>query len=276
MTFLEALIFGLVQGLTEFLPVSSSGHLVLVKSLMEITEPGMVFEIFVHFGTVLSILVVFRKEVVGLIRGFFILLFTKKESVSAVDVENGHMAWYIILGTIPAAIVGFTLKDQIEALFFTGDGSTSILFVSIMLIVTGIILFLTRYTVETGKKNGWYTSLIIGIGQAIAILPGISRSGTTIGIAMFFGIEKKKAAQFSFLLAIPVIIGATLKQTLELLPFGIRLQEIWLPLFTATTMAFVSGYFAILFLLDIIKRGKFSYFAYYCWLVGLAGLISVV
>ena len=118
MNFLEALIFGLVQGLTEFLPVSSSGHLVLVKSIMEITEPGMVFEIFVHFGTVLSILVVFRKEVVGLIKGFFILLFTKKESVSAVDAENGHMTWYIILGTFPAAIAGFTLKDQIEALFF--------------------------------------------------------------------------------------------------------------------------------------------------------------
>jgi len=203
-------------------------------------------------------------------------MFAKKESVSAVDSENGYMAWYIILGSIPAAIIGFTMKDKIESLFVTGDGSGNVLFVSLMLIVTGLILFLTRLSTESGRKIDWSSGLLIGIGQAFAILPGISRSGTTIALAMFMGIEKKKAAHFSFLLSLPVILGATLKQTLDLLSFGTVLQEIWLPLITATTMAFVSGYFAILFLLDIIKKGKFSYFAYYCWLVGLAGLISVI
>ena len=276
MSILEAIIFGLVQGLSEFLPISSSGHLVLAKELMNIHEPGIVFEIFVHFGTVLSILVAFREDVIKLISGFFQTYKYGDPNFSPEIKEYTKLSWFIILGSIPAGLIGFTLKDQIEALFTSGVGFSGVYLVSIMLIITGMILFLTRYARDLNKKIKWKTSLIIGIAQAFAILPGISRSGSTIATGLFFGIEKEKAAKFSFLLSLPVILGATLKQFLDLWQENAFNSELLLPLTIATVTAFISGYFAIIILLDIVRRGKLEYFAYYCWTVGILAFLYVL
>jgi undecaprenyl-diphosphatase len=142
-----------------------------------------------------------------------------------------------------------------------------------MLLLTGVILFLTRWAKEKSTPIGWLNSFLIGLGQAFAILPGVSRSGTTISLALFLGIEREKAARFSFLLSLPVIIGAALKQSLDMLNMQIELSGLIVPLIVSTAVAFISGYFAIIFLLGLVKKGRFSYFAYYCWAVGLLSLI---
>lgn len=276
MNVIEAIIFGLIQGLSEFLPISSSGHLVLAKEIMHLTEPGIAFEIFVHLGTVFSILVVFRKEVAKLIIGAIQTYKLRDPSTTAEEKEYIYLAWYIIIGSIPAGVIGFTLKDQIESLFTSGGGFSGVVLVTFMLYITGIILFLTRYAGKKDLKVSGKSAFIIGIAQAFAILPGISRSGSTIATGLLLGIEKERAAKFSFLLSLPVIIGATLKQLLDMMGSGGIDQQLIFTLTVATVSAFISGYFAIQFLLDVIRKNKLEYFAYYCWLIATASLIYFV
>ncbi len=257
MNYFEAIILGLLQGLTEFLPVSSSGHLVIAEHLLGLKQQGVVFELLVHFGTLLSVLIYFRARIFAMIRAVF-----DKSMVS-----ERKMILFIIVGTIPAVIAGLAFEDFFEQAF------SAPVMTAVMLIVTGLILL---STIAVRKKDGEMTilrSIIIGIGQAIAILPGISRSGSTISFGMISGIKPVVAAEYSFLLSIPAIAGAIVLKSRELAEIQASMAGQYL---VGTIVSFLSGLFAVYLLLDIIKRGKFEYFGIYCLLVGAAALIYFI
>lgn len=267
----EAVFLGMVQGLTEFLPVSSSGHLVLAEHLLNIHAPGDVtFEVFVHFGTLLSVVAVFWKDVrniiLSLIEGV-----TQRKVIRKYYRENEpfRLAAGIAVGSIPAALIGLFYEEQITDAF--GDPKL----VSTMLIVTGLILFLTRVARPSrGRQIGMGTAFIIGCAQAFAIIPGISRSGSTISAALYLKVGPVHAAKFSFLLSLPVIFGATVLKTKHLFDAG-EIAVGFLPLMAGTVVAFVSGYGAIKLLLRVVERGKFGWFALYCFVVGILGIMFI-
>ncbi len=258
MSFLEALILGIIQGLTEFLPVSSSGHLELVKAIQGSDlsgESSMMMTVVLHFATALSTIVVFRKEVAEIIAG--LLQFKSNEAF-----------WFsvkIVLSMIPAAIVGVMFDDVIET-FFNGK----ILLVGSMLILTGLLLFLADRAKNTEKKVGISDAVVIGVAQAIAILPGISRSGATIGTSVLLGIDRERAARFSFLMVVPLILGKVAKDVLssEFSTEGLSAG----PLSVGFIAAFVTGLVACTWMIALVKRSKLSYFAYYCFLVGAVAI----
>ncbi len=267
MNLIKSIILAILQGLTEFLPISSSGHLVLAQHLLGVKKSGIDFEVFVHFGTMLSVLVIFRKDIIEILRSFFtkILNFNKLKANVQND-ENFKTALLIIWASIPAGIVGILFEDKIEIVFQNPK------LTSLFLIITGLILFSTRFAKNNPTKDfDFISSLFVGIAQAFAILPGISRSGTTITTGMLVGINGVKSARFSFLLSIPVIFGATLLKTTEIFQHSL-FDKIPLLLFSSL-IAFISGYIAIKFLLKLISRGNFNLFSYYCLLIGLIGLI---
>lgn len=264
MSIIKAAFLGIIQGFTEFLPVSSSGHLVLFSNLLGVQEPSLVFEIVVHLGTLLAVLVAFRAEVALLFFSFFKLARNPKEAKELVQNDFGCRLLYgIVIGTLPAIVVALTLKKQIEQLF------TSSLFVGFMLIITGTILYLTeRKKVRRRALTGLspVDALLIGCGQAVAILPGISRSGTTIAVGLFRGLDRESAARFSFLLTIPAILGALVFSLDDV--FGgaatLSLGSLGAGLITSA----ITGYLAIHFFLSLVKKGKLVWFSYYTWLVG--------
>jgi undecaprenyl-diphosphatase len=248
MDILKVIILGIVQGLTEFLPVSSSGHLVLAAELLNFHEEGVAFEVFVHLGTLLSVLIVFRHDVIKMISAPFQYLssrFTKEDTKS-------YLLWdlYIIVGTIPAAVIGLTFKSKIEAAF------SNIYLVIAMLAITGTILLLSRFMPKKDETMTTVKSFVIGISQAFAILPGISRSGSTIVTGIFLGIEKEQAARF----------------LLEMEFYSTPISY----LVIGAIISFISGYFAILWLLDIVKKGKLEWFAIYCYFVVIISSIWYV
>ena len=267
MEILKVIILGIVQGFTEFLPVSSSGHLVLAAELLNFHEKGVAFEVFVHLGTLLSVLIVFRKDVIKMILAPFQFLssrFSKEDTKS-------YLFWdlYIIVGTIPAAVIGLSFKSKIEAAF------SNIYLVIAMLTVTGTILLLSRFMPKKDQKMTVLKSFVIGISQAFAILPGISRSGSTIVTGIFLGIDKEQAARFSFLLAIPAILGASvikIKDLLEMDSYATPISYLVL----GAIISFIAGYFAILWLLDIVKKGKLEWFAIYCYVIVIVSSIWYV
>lgn len=268
MTILQAIILGIVQGLTEFLPVSSSGHLVLVEHLLRVPHSDdITFEVFVHFGTLLSVVVVLWNEVVQIMRSF-LGAFRGMHFVSKYrENEYFRLAVFIIVGSVPAAIIGISFEDEVSAAF------TDPKLVAVMLVLTGLILFLTRLTPpSSGKRIGIISALVIGLAQAVAIIPGISRSGSTISTGMYLRISPLQAARFSFLLSVPVIAGATLLKTKEIIEHGFSLEYI-LPILVGTVVSFGSGYLAIKFLFRIVEKGRFSVFAFYCLFVGTIGII---
>ena len=269
MTWLEAVLLGIVQGLTEFLPVSSSGHLVLAQEWLGLKQDDIIFEVFVHFGTLLAVVIAFWQDVKKLITavsGWF------GNISSSVDYFKNdryfRIAIFILIGSLPAAVVGLFFPYVFEKAFALP------FLVSCMLIVTGIILLATQWisTKHTEVKFG--NSVLMGLAQALAIIPGISRSGSTIAVGMFMGLDKIEAARFSFLLSLPVIMGATLLKTLHILKNPLAFQQV-LPIIIGTVTAFISGYLAIRFLLDLIRREKLSYFAYYCFAAGIIGIITL-
>ncbi len=257
---IEAIILGIVQGLTEFLPVSSSGHIELGKAILNInTTDNLLFSIVVHAATALSTIIVFRKEIIEIFKG--LLEFKNNESL--------HYSLKIIISMIPVGVVGVLFEDKIEALF-TGN----VLFVGSMLIVTGVLLTITYYAKNTTNNISYGRSVIIGIAQAIAILPGISRSGSTISTALILGVDKEKATKFSFIMVLLPIIGASLLKVKDYidtptLSGGIGTTTLILGFIAA----FVSGLFACTMMIKIVKRGKLIYFAYYCFFVGFASII---
>ncbi len=253
MTFLDSIILGIVQGLTEFLPISSSGHLVLGQQLLHINAPGNLLEVVLHVGSLFSILVVFYKDIFSLLK-------------SLNDPKTRLYIGAILVGTIPAVIVGLGFKDQIEHIF------DSVTFVSINLCITGLLLWLTRYMQREENTITMKSGLMIGIAQACAILPGISRSGSTIALAMYLKISQEEAAKFSFLLAIPALVGAGLLTALDGVNDPIARAEIF-PLMTGFMSSFIIGWISLKWLLRVLQRGHFHWFGIYCFIIGIITLI---
>jgi len=264
MDLIQSFLLGLIQGLTEFLPISSSGHLALGRNLLGVsTEGGLTFEIVVHFGTLCSILIYYKDILWDLIKGG--AAFVASPATKRTD-PRVHLIGFILISMIPAFIVGFTLKDQVETLF------NDPFWVSIMLLVTGLILFLTRFAKPGSGEITAGRSILIGLAQSFAMIPGISRSGSTISTALYLGIKREEAANFSFLMVIPVIAGAMLLQIIDLVEIGVQSAQL-MSLLVGFFTSFISGYYALKYLIIILKKQGFHYFAYYCWALGAVSLI---
>ncbi|UCB52680.1 MAG: undecaprenyl-diphosphate phosphatase [Candidatus Zixiibacteriota bacterium] len=267
MTLFEAVILGIVQGLTEFLPISSSGHLVLGEFLLEVKFDDISFEVFLHFGTFLSVVVVFRRNIWSMARAVWLKVRSVLTGVAAArGSEDLHLVWMIFVGSLPAGLAGLLFKSYVEASF------SSVLLVSIMLLFTGTALFLTRFFRAGRVRLKWGDALLVGLAQALAMLPGVSRSGLTISTAIFARVDRSRAAEFSFLLSLPAILGASLVELKDVSSQANPGSHLGIYLVGAAT-AFAVGYLAIKFLLEVIRKGKFQYFAYYCLAVGLLFLI---
>lgn len=262
MTIIEALILGLVQGLTEFLPISSSGHLVIAKSILGgVREPGILFEVLLHLGTLLAVLLFFRKDIVSLV-----LSLTSAGSLSDGERKEGRkMVLAVIAGTLPTVVIALLFKDTFEELF------SSVKVVSLMLLITGLLLFLSDMVKERKReKVTLKDAVIIGIVQGAAIIPGISRSGSTIATGLFMGINGEKAAKFSFLLSIPAILGAVVLHAKDI--SGLNNGHM-IPYLVGVTASAVSGFFSIKVLMKIVAGRRLKFFAFYCWTVGIIGII---
>ncbi len=258
MNWVEALILGLVQGLTEFLPVSSSGHLEIGKALLQIeARDNLTFSIVVHGATVLSILVVFFNDLKKLLT----------ESLTFRYNESSSYLLKIILSMAPVAVVGVFFKSEVEA-FFTGN----IVFVGSMLLITATLLTISFFIRPGSRKIGYLDAFIIGIAQAFAILPGISRSGATITTALFLGNKREEAARFSFLMLILPIIAANFLDLLGQEPASSYVVG-WFPLLVGFIAAFVSGLIACKWMLSIVRKGKLLYFGIYCLVAGTIAII---
>jgi undecaprenyl-diphosphatase len=269
MSVLQALLLGIVQGITEFLPISSSGHLVLGKALLGVHTHGIAFEVFVHFGTFLAVLTIFWGDCWNILKAWSNALHRPSPGHWSLCYQEDpffRLGVLICLGTIPAVVIGLLFEHEIEAAF------SHPLFVSCALIVTGTILLGTRWTKPQDTRFGMVRALIIGCAQAFAILPGISRAGSTIAAGMYVGVERSETARFSFLLALPVILGAAVVEGKELLQTGIPSHET-VTLLVGTIAAYGAGAIALKWLLGVIRRGRLDWFAYYCYAVGLAGVI---
>lgn len=271
MSIFDAIILGILQGLTEFLPISSSGHLVLVEELLHIShETDIVFEVFVHFGTLISVVIMFWKEIKLIVLSFLGAII-KPSSIKHLYKNDDYfrLAVFIIIGCIPAGLVGVLFEKEIEFLFADPK------FVSVMLLITGLILYLTKFAnPKDDAKVGLPSTIVIGIAQAVAIIPGISRSGITISSALFAGVSRENSAKFSFLLALPVIFGATVLKTGELFRTPIPADKL-IHLVVGTAVAAVFGYIAIRMVLGLLQKRRFSWFAYYCFVVGILGILFI-
>ncbi len=263
MSLWEALLLGLIQGLTEFLPVSSSGHIELGKAILgvEIKE-DLLFTVLLHLATALSTLVVFRSQISAL----FLDLLKPKRS------EKKTYISYLIISMVPVGVVGLLFENQIET-FFNGN----ILLVGCMLIVTsGLLWFASRAEVRTGDL-GYGKVLIIGLAQAVAILPGISRSGATISTGLLLGIRRETVAQFSFLMVLAPILGASLLKVKDYLGAETADSQLpWVSIAVGFIAAFISGYLACKWMITLVQKGKLGYFALYCLLAGAVAVLSAI
>jgi undecaprenyl-diphosphatase len=264
LTIFQAVILGILQGITEFLPVSSSGHLVVVQQLFGWkAEDGIIlaFDVALHVGTLLAVLIALKGEIVQILTG-----------------RAWRLFGVVVLATLPAVIVGFGIKDMIEAMF------SSVTVVGIAWLVTGTFLWGTKYIkippappLEKGGEGGfavvsWRRSVLIGCAQAIAIIPGISRSGSTMTAGIFLGLSGEAAAKFSFLMAVPAIAGGAVLDIKDIMAFP---KEGLPQLIIGTVVSFIVAYLSIKWLLAIISRGKFHWFGVYCWVIGILTLIWV-
>ena len=272
MTILEAIVLGVLQGITEFLPVSSSGHLVLMQYFLGIKESQVFFDVMVHLGTLGAVIIVYYQLIGSLVRTGFSTLFQadfyRHPRLTISDTPNLRLIWFLLLGSIPTGLIALLFKDSLEAIF----GKPMI--VAGMLIITGLILQLSRLgqrrrQTETPLR-AWHTPLV-GIVQGLAIIPGISRSGSTISISLLLGLSPQVAAQYSFLLSIPAILGAV---ALKLKDAG----EITIApavIIAGTLTSFIVGYIALRFLLAMLNRGRFSIFSYYCFALGIVAAVLI-
>ncbi len=254
MTWWEALLLGWLQGLTEFLPVSSSGHLELGRALLGLDlESGLLFNVVVHAATALSTLVVFRKPIMELLRGLPSRTWNREKSYTL----------KLALSMLPVLVVGLLFKDAVEGLF-----SGRIVLVGAMLCVTATLLLIARHATGTGEP-GYGAALLIGVAQAVAVLPGISRSGATIACALLLGVRREEAARFAFLMALPPILGAALLELLEAEVGG----DLALPLVLGFCAAFVGGVLACRWMVRLVVRQRLGWFAGYCAIVGGAAML---
>ncbi len=268
MNLYQSILLGIIQGLTEFFPVSSSGHLVLAERLLGVPVENLRFEIVLHLGTLLAVLVAFRGQVGKVLKGLFAGRVRWKRGKFLFPNEETRLSWLLVLATIPAALVGLFFEEAIEKNFLDP------LWVGVFLLVTGTVLFGTSFVKRPSGRPNWWRSLVIGIAQAAAVLPGVSRSGLTISAGIYSGVEREKAAEFSFLLSIPLILGAGLVKIKGMVETELPAGEVVLYLAGAAAAA-LSGYLAIRVVLSLLKKRRFAYFAYYCWLVGLLVIFLV-
>jgi undecaprenyl-diphosphatase len=256
MSLLEAIVLGIVQGLTEFFPVSSSGHLVLAQGLLGVNPPGVSFEVMVHLATVLSVMILYRRRLISLI-------------VGAGRRERDALRYIgmLALASVPIAVIGFTFSDAISRTF------DSPLLAAVFLLGTGAVVFATRWLLDRGDRPdpGWAGSLLVGLAQAAAILPGISRSGMTVTMALASKTKREAAAEFSFLLSVPAILGASLLELPHLADAQAGTGA--LQLAAASIAAFGAGVLAIVLFVRWLGTGHFHRFAYYCWTVGAAYIL---
>ena len=258
MEVLDAIILGIIQGLTEFLPVSSSGHLELGKAILgddSIPKESLLFTVVLHFATALSTLVVFRKDVWKIISGLFQFKWN----------EETQFSLKILISMIPAAIIGFFFEEQLEY-FFSGN----IAFVGMMLIITALLLYFADKAKDTDRSVSYSNAFVIGIAQAIAILPGISRSGATISTSVLLGVDKSRAARFSFLMVVPLILGKISK---DLISGELSFQgEGFIAMSAGFIAAFIAGLAACTWMIQLVRQSKLTYFAIYCLIVGLLAI----
>lgn len=259
MEIIDAIILGIIQGLTEFLPVSSSGHLEIGKAILgnnSIPEESLMITVVLHFATALSTIVVFRRDIAEILRGLFQFKW------------NGETIFSlkIIVSMIPAVFIGIFFEEELEALF-----GENLLLVGFMLLVTALLLWLADRARNTQKPVSYSNAVVIGISQAIAFLPGISRSGATISTSVLLGIDKTKAARFSFLMVVPLILGKIAKDIFSGDLASTTAQT--MPLIAGFLAAFIAGIAACTWMIELVKKSKLSYFAIYCFLVGMTAIV---
>lgn len=266
MDILQAIIIGIVQGLTEFLPVSSSAHLIFAHNVLGV-ESSLAFDVLLHLGTLIAVLWFFRWDIAKMIKSWWLSigdLLQGRFMKGFREDSYKRLAWYVILATIPVGIVGVLFDDAVEALF-----AGALYVPAFFLFVTGTILYLSQ-RMNSGKIDmnnlSKKEALVMGLGQACAILPGLSRSGTTIAAGLTIGLEKEFAAKFSFILSIPAILGAFVFQLKDI---GSAIDVNFLPIFIGFIASVIAGYLAIKWMLDLIKNRSLDIFAYYCWVMGI-------
>ena len=266
MDIIQGIIIGIVQGLTEFLPVSSSAHLVFIQKILGV-QSSLAFDTFLHLGTLIAVMWFFRYDIYKMILSW---LSSIRDILSGRFREGFYsdpykrLAWYVILATIPVGIVGVLFENSVDSLF-----AGALYVPAFFLFVTGTILYLSQrmtsgeinYNTITKKE-----ALFMGLGQACAILPGLSRSGTTIAAGLTIGLNKEFAAKFSFILSIPAILGAFLLQAKDI---GSAMDANFLPVFLGFIASIIAGYMAIKWMLDLIQNKSLDIFAYYCWVIGI-------
>lgn len=255
----QAAVLGLIQGLTEFLPVSSSGHLVIADKLLGLPTGDLLFDVVVHVATLAAVVAYYRTDLTAIVKGLI-----SPSMPETAGMSGRRWVALIVLGTIPAVIVGFGLKATIEAAFGDPRG------VGFNLMATGAVLFSTLPLVGRRLRIGWLSALIIGIAQSVAILPGVSRSGSTIAAAMWLGVDRTQAARYSFLLSIPAIAGAFVLHVADFIHAGGTLSGVaWGPMCVAFVLAAVSGYVAVAAILRALVHRWFGHFGIWCWIVGI-------
>jgi undecaprenyl-diphosphatase len=266
---IQAIILGIAQGLTEFIPVSSSAHLALIPWFFGWGPSGLLFDTMLHWGTLLAMLFVFWRDYLALIGAWF-----RSITHRSLADPNARLAWFIIIGSIPAVILGFLFQDYVESLFADAQ------LVGFLLLITAIILAVSELVAgrqqqpRTLEQMNWLDSILIGLAQALALAPGISRSGSTIATGLGRGIRRDLAARFSFLLGTPIIFGAGLLQLVEVLSSDAsKFTNQWVPIVVGFIAAAVAGTFAITFLLRYLRSHSLYVFSVYCVLLGLATIV---
>lgn len=262
MSIFEAILFGIVQGVTEFLPISSTAHIIITQRLLDLDLPGLGFEVFLHLGSVLAVILYYRRELLQLIKGFFAYI-SKKE-----DADRVHFNYvlFIIGATVITGVLGLLIQDVVDQWM---KGSV---FIAIFLFLTGVFLIVIERFHHEGKRSEkqmtWLDSLIVGLGQSLAVLPGLSRSGTTLIVGLWIGLNRETAVRYSFLLSIPVILGSTV---LTLSDVSIEMfQSIGTgPLIIAFISTFLCSLLGIKWLIAFLRQSKLVYFALYCFLLAI-------
>ncbi len=272
MTIIEAIIVGIVQGLTEFIPVSSSAHIVLTQQLLGVKQPGITFEVIVHIGTLFSVFWVFGPDIVKLLKASIDIpksLINKESFDSLKTKDERNFIFMLIIATIVTGIVGFTFEDFFEGFY------TNMTFIGFALLITGTLLWLSQKMGDGYKKEGdikVLDALLVGAFQSFAIFPGISRSGSTIAGALSRKLDKETAVRYSFILSIPPILGATILQVRKVMDLGFD-TTLALPYLMGLIFSAISGIIAIKWLVAILNKGKLYYFSAYCWLIGILILV---
>lgn len=264
LTILKYLFLGLFQGFTEPIPISSSGHIILLRELFQLDIPGLSFEIFIHFGSLIAIVIVYRREIYTLISNSLIYLLRRDKNKK----QDFQFTVLLLIATIPAGIAGLLFEEKLGRLI------NYTFLIGLALVVTGVFLWIIRN--KRGKRGDREISptraLVIGLAQALAIFPGISRSGATVIAAMFLGLKREVALRFSFLLYIPVSLGATILSVRDFFTDS-ELQDFFIPYLVAFLAAILASYFSLRWFINLMIKGNLKYFAYYCFLVGIVVFI---